>query len=481
MQSSTLLRKVLLIASLGTLVMLLAALMKETVFSEWKRYQRDYATLLELHATDELGRMLMKRFSIELKQVVVPELQVVDRCVVCHNGIDDPRMSKERNPHKVHPGSILETHPYSKYGCTICHQGQGRATVFKDAKAESVHWDYPMLPREFLQSSCALCHSPDGLKNVAPTVAEGYALFLDSGCLGCHKVSGTGSSFGPELDAVGAKKRAAFPFASIDGPRTIANWHIEHLKDPQKVVAGSRMKNYGFSTPQAHVLTTYLLSLRGMSLPITYVPKDRIAWEYDKRYRTPLTGEVIYRRFCMACHDLGLESHFDPVLNRYVPTVRNPAFLAIAPDTLLWKTIEKGRPGRDMPAWEQRSGGLLEEEISNVIAYLRGNVSMSPLYDPAFRARGNPGHGRYVYERSCAGCHGMRGEGRQAPALDNVVFQEGADDGYLRATISQGRHGTAMRSFVGDSLSFPALTEEEIADVIMYVRILGVSSEKVLK
>jgi mono/diheme cytochrome c family protein len=469
---STYLKKILLGASAVALVLLLAALIEENGFPEWRLHQRRYARLLEVHATDELGRMLKEHFRVELKQVVVPELKVVDRCVSCHSGLDDPRMREEANPHRTHPGTILDVHPYAAFGCSICHQGQGRATVFEDAKGEGVHWDYPLLPKELSQSSCAVCHAPDGLKDSAPLVAKGYDLFVRHGCFSCHRIDGTGGSLGPQLDAVGAKRKAAFPFASVEGPRTIANWHVEHLRDPQKIVAGSRMKQYGFSTADATALTAYVLSLRGLAVPLTYVPKDRIAWEYRKRYRAPLAGEDAYSRYCAACHGDGLESRFDPVLKRYLPTVRNPAFVSVAPDEFLKKTIEKGRPGRDMPAWEARAGGLSDQEISGVVAYLRGGVLLSPLYDPSYRAQGSPERGHSLYGRTCAGCHGARGEGGLAPALGNVVFRESATDAYVRATIVQGRHGTAMRSFVADSPSFPSLTEEEIADLVSYIKTL---------
>jgi len=125
-----------------------------------------------------------------------------------------------------------------------------------------------------------------------------------------------------------------------------------------------------------------------------------------------------------------------------------------------------------MPAWEARAGGLSDQEISGVVAYLRGGVLLSPLYDPSYRAQGSPERGHSLYGRTCAGCHGARGEGGLAPALGNVVFRESATDAYVRATIVQGRHGTAMRSFVADSPSFPSLTEEEIADLVSYIKTL---------
>jgi len=464
-------KKIVLGASLITLVFLLIAILKENVFPEWKLYQKQYAKILEKYATDDLGKLLRDGFKIEPRQIVVPQLKVTDRCISCHNGLDDPRMKNEPNPHKTHPGNILEIHSYSKYGCTICHQGQGRALVFYEAKATGeVYWDYPILPKKLSQSGCATCHAPDGLRETAPLAARGFELFSEKGCYACHK--NRGGILGPALDNEGIKKRAAFSFAYIDGEHTIANWHIEHLLDPQKVVAGSRMKNFNLSIEEAEALATYILSLKGLDIPINYIPKDRIAWEYNRRFRKALPGDELYNQYCRACHGEGLESHFDPVLNRYIPTIRNPAFLSVATDDFLKKNIQKGRPGRDMPSWEEKAGGLKDEEINNLIAFLRGNTKISPDYDESYQAKGDINKGKYLFERNCSGCHGIKGEGKQAPAIANPVFEDSATDAYIKSTVMLGRHGTKMRGFSKSSPAFPVLVEEEVTDIITYIRTL---------
>lgn len=462
----------LLAVSLATLVLLAASALSENVFAPWRMVRAKYAATLESKADDEQGRLLAAGFKNEIVQNVVPELNVVDRCVTCHPGLDDPRMADEPQPYRTHPGDYLEHHPPERYGCTICHQGQGRATVLADAKASDVHWDYPLLPGEFAQSSCAMCHAPDQLGESAPLAARGYALFVENGCFGCHKVGGVGGAMGPVLDRVGVKKKAAYPFAHIEGERTIANWHVEHLLDPQKIVPDTTMKNFNFSREDAVAITNYILSLRGLEIPMSYIPKDRIAWEYNKTFRPTLTGKDLYGRYCSACHQDGMASHFDPVLGRHIPTVRNPAFLAFATDDFLRQTIERGRPGRDMPAWGETAGGLRADEIDNLVAYLREGAPLSPDYDETYRAAGDAGRGGLLFERNCSGCHGDHGEGLKAPSLANTVFQETASDAYLQATIKHGRHGTAMAGFGQDSPSFSALTDREVGDLVMFIRAL---------
>jgi len=126
-------RWILLGASILTICFLIAAAIRENFYAEWYRLQKQYRTILNAKATDDQGRAIARDFRVELKQISVPALKTVDRCVACHNGIDDPRMTDVSMPHAVHPGDILQHHPVDRFGCTICHQGQGPATTFHDA------------------------------------------------------------------------------------------------------------------------------------------------------------------------------------------------------------------------------------------------------------------------------------------------------------------------------------------------------------
>ena len=104
-------RWLLLAASLVTIVFLVGAAVRENYLAEWKTVQHEYRDLLRQKATDDRGRELLAKFRVEIKQASVPALGTVDRCVSCHNGVDDPRMSDVALPHRTHPGQILDKHP----------------------------------------------------------------------------------------------------------------------------------------------------------------------------------------------------------------------------------------------------------------------------------------------------------------------------------------------------------------------------------
>ncbi|HEV2691037.1 MAG TPA: hypothetical protein VGV35_20920, partial [Bryobacteraceae bacterium] len=147
-------RWLLLVASLVTIVYLVGAAVHENYLAQWKTVQREYRSMLVQKATDDRGRELLAKFRVEMKQASIPALGAVDRCVTCHNGIDDPRMTDVEQPHRTHPGHILDKHPVDRFGCTVCHHGQGGALTFREAKADDVYWDYPLLPPEMTEATC---------------------------------------------------------------------------------------------------------------------------------------------------------------------------------------------------------------------------------------------------------------------------------------------------------------------------------------
>ena len=139
---------VTVVCSVVTVGFLVAAAVRENISADWRGHQAAFRGILEAKAKDDAARGTARNLPIEIRQVVVPALHTVDRCVTCHLGIDDPRMADQRNPHRTHPKRLLAIHRVEKFGCTICHQGQGAALNFEEAKAEDYFWDYPLLPAQ---------------------------------------------------------------------------------------------------------------------------------------------------------------------------------------------------------------------------------------------------------------------------------------------------------------------------------------------
>ena len=470
---SRLYRWTLLVSSLVTMGFLVAAALGENYFNQWQSLQRDYRDILRAKASDERGRELLQNFRIELKQVSIPPLNSVDRCVTCHSGIDDPRMTDVPNPFAVHPGDILKNHPVDRFGCTICHHGQGPATNFRDAKADDVAWDYPLLTAELTQSSCFTCHDVDRLppQQVA-LLREGMQLYQQKSCGSCHKLGGRGGTLGLALDNEGAKTRHQLIMTNLKPPYTTWRWHQAHFRDPGGIVAGSQMRNPTVTEREALALTVYMLALWQRDVPESYLAPDKIEQKFRTLHPQPLTGEQVYRQYCFACHGDGIYGRWNPTFKRFIPAIRGPSLLAVATPAYLEANIAKGRPGTQMPAWEAQAGGLQPVEITALAQYLLSSAPKQRLVPAGLRiTRGDPGRGMALFAQNCAGCHGVAGRGGVAPELANLTFQQAASDEFIVTTIRFGRQATIMPAFQRPGTT--GLNDAEIADLLAYIRSLG--------
>lgn len=457
----------LLVSSLVTFGYLVASAVWENYFTEWRQHQREYRELLVEKADDDHSRKMAKNFRFELQQAYLPDLNRIDRCISCHLGTDNPRMEGAAQPYSFHTPPHLEHHPVGRFGCTICHQGQGRAVVSEEAKREK-HWVSWMLPLSYTEASCGLCHDPAALEDKgAPLLAQGYRLFQERGCRSCHRLGGRGGGFGPSLDGVGRKDKHFFPMANLKGEHTIVNWLYEHFLDSQGVVPGSRMKNTSLTPEEAKALTIYMISLQNLNLPKEYLAPDKFKELYEALHPPLADGKTLYQKFCFGCHEEAVVGEADSVLQKELPSIRNPHYLSRVSDETLAFFIRRGRPGTDMPSWREDAGGLREDEIMAIVAYLaesREYVSEETFVTLVPRDAEN---GKALFAETCALCHGEDGRGDVGPGLTDAVFQEAYDDRLLGLTIRDGIDNTEMLAF-----SDMDYTDQDISDVIAYIRTL---------
>jgi cbb3-type cytochrome c oxidase subunit III len=306
----------------------------------------------------------------------------------------------------------------------------------------------------------------------APQLVSAKSVFLSYGCLGCHKVSGVGGDDGPDLTRAGFKDPGQVSFEHVPGKGSMSNWMAEHFRAPASVVVGSQMPAAPVSENEIRQLTFFTLSLRRKELRDVYLPKDRIrAAKFGEReYATD--GATLYGAFCAGCHGADGQGRRLSGLVSF-PSIANPDFLAIAPEVLLTKTIELGRPGRRMPAW-LKSDALRPDDVKAVIAHIRTLSAATPESDthPPRWMKGDAAEGKRLFSSTCSGCHGSYGVGGEGPALNNKVLLESATDHYLMETIKRGRRGTAMSSFLEPSPVRPALTQSDIENLVAYLRSL---------
>jgi mono/diheme cytochrome c family protein len=487
------LKVILLVSSLVSLVLLLLAAFEENISGEWRDHQKAHRSALLARAPNDSVRHTVANMEINFKQVFLPDLNRVDRCITCHVGVEDPTMSEEGLPLRAHSGEIFEHHPMDKFGCTVCHDGQGRATEKNAAHGEGSHWPTPLLRGEAVYRSCGRCHYENDLygadndlfsrSSVAlpivemeiessvpggEAIARGKRLVSESGCLGCHKFRGRGGTLGPDISYVGEKGVHEFDFAHVEGERTVANWLFSHFKNPQEVVPGTLMPDMDYSDRQAHELTEYVLGLRRKSMPASHTP---IPPRHESK---PLSGKRLYGMFCKSCHgERGQGSTVrDPeavaLVERpqelMVPSLNNPDTLAVMSDDYLRSIVEHGRSGTNMIAWtEPTGGGLLPEEVERIVAFVRSWENDPPALASISSSRGNARLGRALFRTRCTGCHGQNGKGGIGVSLNSPSFLAVASDGFLAQTIVEGRRNTAMPSW-------KQLSVDEINDILAYIR-----------
>lgn len=306
----------------------------------------------------------------------------------------------------------------------------------------------------------------------APPLVEAKALFHSLGCRGCHKVHGVGGDDGPDLSRAGQRDPGQTSFAGVKGDRTLSNWFTEHFRSPSRVVPGSPMPALGLSDPQIDQLTLYLFSLRSADAPEAFWPGDRMRALRLGEREFASDGATIYGMFCSACHGPRGEGMRYGGLAPF-PAVANPDFLAAASDEFLTAAVMQGRPGRRMPAWGQKGGGLRPGEIREVVRHLRtmgGGIPPVPDPKPRRWAAGDAGRGRLLYSQNCAGCHGSEGQGGEGTALRNRSLLASATDTFLVETVRRGRRGTTMEGFAQGSPVRRALAPDEIESIVSFLR-----------
>ena len=382
-------------------------------YREWKDYQHKFIQEEIRRAATPQQRLQAERTPIQLHQILLPDLNRVDRCTSCHLAVDDPSYGGYPQPLAYHP--LHEQHPFERFGCTVCHRGQGRATTTADAHGHVPHWDSPMLPPRYIQASCGQCHEASD-NPAAPELARGRQVFEESGCRGCHKLNGVGGVLGPELAKVGARRSP--------------EWLKKHFVAPASVTPGSAMPPQKFSEPDLEGIILFMLSLTGDSAPGYYASMKVIPSRNEGQ-------RLFQQKGCIGCHSVeGKGGKVGPALDD-VGQRRTPDWMMQH-----FRDPQSVTPGTVMPRF-----GFTETEaraLTDFLLHMREQkmaLSLPSQMLPVER-------GREVYRKyGCAGCHGAEAKGgvpnpnsktaEQVPGLIKVA--EGYTKDELKTRILKGQ------------------------------------------
>ncbi len=375
---------------------------------EWKQYKRSYVRLAQ--ARPDTKRLLAD-YRADLDQIWIPEMNVVDRCVVCHQGITQPTLADASvpQPFRAHPPI---PHQVKDWGCVVCHRGQGPATEAAEAHETTLAWEQPLLPGRFLQASCGSCHR-NNLPET-PKLNRGRRLLAEFNCVGCHRLQDMDRPvmLGPDLTNVGTKVSREWLYKWLKEPRPVVDSSGNVTVNGYETEEQPRMPQFRLNEKELRGLSAYLSSLRSKPVP-PFQFSARVVAAWEKRPDVVEQGEVRFRQmFCSTCHSLAVTragetkligGEIGPELTKVGSKVNQDWLIA-------WlRNPQAYLPHSTMPRYEWS-----EEDLYKVAAYITSKLSDSdllssvPKLDPPVLEEIQ--YGRRVFsEKGCASCHAILG------------------------------------------------------------------------
>jgi cytochrome c oxidase cbb3-type subunit 3 len=176
----------------------------------------------------------------------------------------------------------------------------------------------------------------------------------------------------------------------------------------------------------------------------------------------------LYGRNCAGCH--GPNGNGGAALG-----LGDPLYLAIADDATIARVTADGVPGTAMPAFAQRSGGMLTDDQINVITRgIRAWAKPDALRDahpPLYTSQitGDPARGAAVYDTYCLSCHGAGGRGgAHASSIVDSSYLALVSDQNLRTTVIVGRPEMGAPDWRGNVQGKP-MSPQDVSDVVAWL------------
>ena len=186
-----------------------------------------------------------------------------------------------------------------------------------------------------------------------------------------------------------------------------------------------------------------------------------------KNFEAVQAGEKIYNQECLICHGETGKGEGKNVGT----SISSQVFLNSVSDEDLYNYVKYGRPEAAMPAYGTR---ISEEQLQNVVAFMRNWQNENTKFDVPEKITGSIAEGEKVYNRSCIQCHGEEGAGKQkmGTALSHPLHLKYTTDKQIWIGTAYGREGTRMAPSLKGLDGVRQLSKQQISDVVVYIRSL---------
>jgi mono/diheme cytochrome c family protein len=378
---------------------------------EWKRYKRSYARFAQ---TRPDTKRLLADYRPELDQIWIPEMNVVDRCTTCHQGILQTSLADDSVPQPFRGHQPVEhvAQHVRDWGCTVCHRGQGLATEVAEAHETTLAWEQPILPTRYLQATCGTCHRTEIAQT--PQLNRGRQLLAEFNCIGCHRLEGVDrpAMLAPDLTNIGTKVSREWLYKWLKEPRTIIDESGNVAVNGYEAEEEPRMPKFRLSEPQLLALSGFLSALRAKPLErYKFDPRVVAAWE--KKPDLVEQGEARFRQmFCSTCHALAVTRAGETkLIGGDIGPELTKVGSKVDPD---WLVAWLRSPQAYLPHAEMPRYGWSDEDLYKVTHYVTTKLtdpdllSNVPKMAPPTQAEIQKGRSLFL-EKGCASCHLIEG------------------------------------------------------------------------
>ncbi|HET6900493.1 MAG TPA: c-type cytochrome [Vicinamibacteria bacterium] len=192
-----------------------------------------------------------------------------------------------------------------------------------------------------------------------------------------------------------------------------------------------------------------------------------------KDSEAPAPNEVmefraLYAANCAGCH--GQHGRGGAAIG-----LADPVYLAIADDASIRTVVADGVRGTAMPAFAQKTGGMLTDAqidaIASGIGSWRRPAGLEGANPPprVATSAGDAHRGQETFGTYCASCHGAHGEGgAKASSITSDSFLALVSDQGLRTVVIAGRADLGAPDWRGYVPGRP-MSDQEVTDVVAWL------------